>query len=246
MKALALLLPLTMLSMVACGDSTHEAKMITTPQETPTAETAAQSSSAPQATAPETEQKAAPAKAAQSAQAPKPFTPQMSLEKPQAPAANVSAFYRVFKDGAKIAPEGKPLLLVFGQSADPYTQKFQKDVTEDKELAARIKETMTPVYVNAAAAKVHKFMHEGELMDVDTRTLVSIYGVNATPTMIFMDEQGKSIFVVPGYMPPKQFKVTLDFIKEGAYKGKDRKNGEVYEALKAYYLSHGVTIKGAK
>ena len=74
----------------------------------------------------------------------------------------------------------------------------------------------------------------------------SIYGVNATPAMIFMDDQGKSIFVVPGYMPPKQFMVTLDFVKEGAWRGKDRKNGEVYDALKAYYLAHGVEIKGAK
>jgi thioredoxin-related protein len=63
--------------------------------------------------------------------------------------------------------------------------------------------------------------------------------------MIFMDEEGKSIFVVPGYMPPKQFMATLDFVASGEWKGKDRKSGEVYDALKAWYLSHGVAIQGA-
>jgi hypothetical protein len=47
-------------------------------------------------------------------------------------------------------------------------------------------------------------------------------------------------------MPPKQFKATLDFVKEKLWKGKDRKNGDIYEALKKYYAEHGVEVKGAK
>ena len=59
-----------------------------------------------------------------------------------------------------------------------------------------------------------------------------------------MDDKSQSIFMVPGYMPPKQFEVTLQFVKEGAWKGKDRKNGDVYKALKSYYEAHG--IQGGK
>jgi hypothetical protein len=36
--------------------------------------------------------------------------------------------------------------------------------------------------------------------------------------------------------------VTLQFVKDGAWKGKGRKNGEVYKALKEYYQAHGVKV----
>ena len=44
-------------------------------------------------------------------------------------------------------------------------------------------------------------------------------------------------------MPTKQFLTTLDFMKSGQWKGKDRKNGEVYETLKAFYVSNGIDVK---
>ena len=165
-------------------------------------------------------------------------------KKPQAP--NVSKFYTIFRDAAKIAPDGKEMLLVFGQDGDPYTDKLKEDILNDSDLESAIKEVVTPIYVDARGQKMHKFLHNGELMDVDTKTLVSIYNVSATPTLIFADKEAGHIFVVPGYMPPKQFKATLDFVKEGAWKGKDRKNGEVYKALKQYYEAHGIQIKAAK
>ncbi|WP_456391877.1 thioredoxin family protein [Nitratifractor sp.] len=160
--------------------------------------------------------------------------------------ASVAPFYRVFKDGASIDPAGKPMLLVFGQSADPYTRRLQKDLEEHPDLARRIRADVTPIYLDATANKRHKFMHSGQMMDVDTKTLLGIYRIEATPTLIFTDPQGKTIFIVPGYMPPKQFTATLDFIKEGAWRGKDRQNGEIYRALKAYYEAHGVPIGGKK
>jgi len=159
---------------------------------------------------------------------------------------SVSKFYTIFKDSAKIAPDGKEMLLVFGQDGDPYTDKLKNDIVNNSGLASAIQSTVTPIYIDARGEKMHKFLHNGELMDVDTKTLVGIYNVSATPTLIFADKEAGHIFVVPGYMPPKQFKATLDFVKEGAWKGKDRKNGEIYKALKQYYEAHGVQIKGAK
>ena len=222
MKTIAIALSLSTLLLAGCGEHKSEAKAV---KESP----------APAAQ----ETKAAPA--AQKAATPKPTAP-----KTEAPKAQLSKFYQIFKDGAQIAPEGKPMLLVFGQPADPYTQKLQADVVDHPELAKAIQEDVTPIYIDALAQKRHKFMHNGEAMEVDTKTLVGIYHIDATPTLIFTDEKGQSIFIVPGYMPPKQFEVTLQFVKEGAWKGKDRKNGEVYKALKAYYDAHGVKVGSPK
>ena len=59
----------------------------------------------------------------------------------------------------------------------------------------------------------------------------------------FYRYHGKAVIVVPGYMPTKQFLVTIDFMASGKWKGKDRKNGEVYEALKAFYIANGIDVK---
>jgi thioredoxin-related protein len=163
-----------------------------------------------------------------------------------APKAEVSKFYTIFKDAAKIATDGKEMLLLFGQDSDPYTQKIKDDVVSDTALATQITETVTPIYVDARGQKQHKFQHNGEMMDVDTKTLIGIYNVTATPTLIFADSEASHIFVVPGYMPPKQFKATLEFVKQKKWKGKDRKNGEVYTALKAFYKEKGIEIKAEK
>ncbi len=214
-----------------CGNNTKEAKELPAAPATPQAVMAA-----PQE---------APVKAPAAKTMPNDAV--HAAAKAKAPAAELSKFYTIFKDGAQVAPEGgKPLLLVFGQPADPFTQQLQKDVTEDATLARAITDTVTPIYINAAETKLHKFMHNGDLMDVDTKTLVSIYHLESTPTLIFMDEKAQSIFMVPGYMPPKQFEVTLQFVKEGAWKGKDRKNGEVYQALKTYYEAHGIDVSKKK
>jgi len=162
------------------------------------------------------------------------------------PNAQVSKFYQIFKDSAKISTDGKEMLLLFGQNGDAYTDKIKNDIVSDDTLSDLISETVTPIYVDARGQKKHKFQHNGEMMDVDTKTLVSIYNVTATPTLIFTDREASHIFVVPGYMPKKQFKVTLDFVKQGLWKGKDRKNGDVYKALKEFYIKNGVEIKGIK
>ena len=175
----------------------------------------------------------------------KPETKESVDQKAQAkkPHANVSKFYTIFKDSAKISTDGKAMLLLFGQNSDPYTQKIKDDIVSDDELSKRITSVVTPIYIDARGQKKHKFQHNGEIMDVDTKTLVSIYNVTATPTLIFADREASHIFVVPGYMPPKQFKVTLDFVEQGLWRGKDRKNGDVYAALKKFYADNGVEIK---
>jgi predicted ATPase len=46
-------------------------------------------------------------------------------------------------------------------------------------------------------------------------------------------------------MPTKQFLVTMDFVKSGLWLGKNRKNGDVYKALKKFYIKKGI-IKDKK
>lgn len=148
----------------------------------------------------------------------------------------------VFKDAVTIAPNGKYEITIFESDNCPYCAKMRNDISNSKKLKNELKNEFTTYSLNVQRNRIHKLQHEGKDLDVDTKTLISIYNVQVTPTLIFSDKKGKSIFVVPGYMPTKQFLVTLDFIKEQKWLGLDRKNGDVYKALKNYYINHGVDV----
>lgn len=147
-----------------------------------------------------------------------------------------------FKDVAKIGPDGKYMLLIFGTNTDPYSARLKADVKNSSELTKKLKEDLSSYYLKAHENLRHKLFHEGEFMDVDTKTMISIYGVEATPTLIFTDKNGKAIIVVPGYMPTEQFITTIKFIESKKWEGKDRKNGEVYEALRNFYIENGINV----
>lgn len=151
--------------------------------------------------------------------------------------------YEFFKDTAKIGPEGKPMILIFGTNTDPYSDRLKADVKNNKKLQEKLKNVFSSYYLKAHENLRHKQFHEGEYMDVDTKTMIAIYGIEVTPTIIFTDDNGKAVIVVPGYMPPKQFLATMEFIELGKWKGKNRKNGEVYEALRDFYIASGIDVK---
>ncbi len=146
----------------------------------------------------------------------------------------------VFKDAAMIKPDGKYMILIFEAETCPYCRKLELDIHNNKKLYDELKNDFTTYSLNASKNRLHKLMHEGKPMDVDTRTLIDIYNVTSTPTLIFADKKGKSIFIVPGYMPTKQFLATLEFVKSGLWLGKDRKNGEIYKTLKEFYIKKGI------
>lgn len=157
--------------------------------------------------------------------------------------SNDDVINEVFKDTAKVAPDGKEMILIFGTNTDPYSDKLKEDIKTSETLQKKLKDEFSSYYFKAHENLRHKQFHEGQLMDVDTKTMIAVYGIAATPTLIFTDKNGKAAIVVPGYMPAKQFEVTMNFIKDGKYKGKDRKNGEVYEALRDYYLANGIDVR---
>lgn len=150
--------------------------------------------------------------------------------------------YSVFQDTAKIGPKGKYMVLVFGTNTCPYCMKLKEDIFKSKEFQKRLKNDFSSYYLKTHENLRHKLYHEKEFMDVDTKTMISIYGVAGTPTIIFTDKDGKAVIMVPGYMPTKQFLATMDFMDSKKWEGKDRKNGEVYQALKDFYVSKGIKV----
>ncbi|PSM51521.1 phosphoribosylformylglycinamidine cyclo-ligase [Campylobacter blaseri] len=150
---------------------------------------------------------------------------------------------QTFKDVAKIDPNDKQMILIFGANLDPYSNMLKKDIANSKDLQEKLKNIFSSYYFNSYENLRHKQFHEGDFVDVDTKTIIDIYGIKATPTLIFTDKVGKAIIIVPGYMPTKQFLTTMDFMLKKKWKNKNRKNGEVYQALKEFYIDNGIEIR---
>lgn len=169
----------------------------------------------------------------------------ISVSKEEAPILYTkydSIVSETFKDSAKIGSNNKLMIVIFGTNTDPYTDRLKADIQNSTELSQKIKNDFSSYYLKAHENLRHKLFHEGEYMDVDTKTMISIYGIDSTPTIIFADKQGKAVLLVPGYMPTEQFLETIKFMESNKWENKDRKNGEVYEALKQHYIENGISI----
>ncbi|WP_458701132.1 thioredoxin fold domain-containing protein [Sulfurospirillum sp. 1307] len=149
----------------------------------------------------------------------------------------------ISRDNAKISSGGQYGLIIFESINCKYCDKLKSDLAKNNDLKNRLQNDFAVFDLSVDSNSMHQLEHQGEFTTVDTKTLIDIYGVQATPTLVFTDKQTKSIFIVPGYMGPKQFKVTLDFIESKKWQGLDRKNGDVYKELKKYYIEKGI-IKG--
>lgn len=146
----------------------------------------------------------------------------------------------VTKDNAKISSNGKYGLIIFESSTCKYCDQLKDDILADEDLKNRLTDDFSTYALSIDGNKMHILDHQGEESQVDTKTLIDIYGVQATPTLIFTDKQTKSILVVPGYMGPKQFKVTLDFIESKRWEEINRKTGDMYKELKQFYIKKGI------
>jgi len=154
-----------------------------------------------------------------------------------------NALLEIARDNAKISAGGQYGLIIFESSNCKYCDKLKNDIGKNEDIKTRLKNNFATYALSIDTNKMHQLEHQGEFTNVDTKTLIDIYGVQATPTLIFTDKQTKSIFIVPGYMGPEQFRVTLDFIESKKWQGLDRQNGDVYKELKKYYIEKGI-IKG--
>ncbi len=149
----------------------------------------------------------------------------------------------IVQDNSKISSSGKYGLIIFESSTCKYCDQLKDDILASDILKNRLSNDFSTYTLSIDTNKMHLLDHQGEMSQVDTKTLMDIYGVQATPTLIFTDKQTKSVFVVPGYMGPKQFEATLEFIDSKRWEGVNRQTGDIYQELKQFYIEKGIIKK---
>ncbi|HIV49683.1 thioredoxin family protein [uncultured Helicobacter sp.] len=130
--------------------------------------------------------------------------------------ASYAKLAHIFLDNQTIASNQKTILIVFGANACSACQKLQDSIIDTPSLQKKLQEEVSPYYINISYTKNHtlEFELDSESKVLNTSALANLYGVNATPTLVFLTPSGKMLFAYPGFLMPKRFERTIDFFND--------------------------------
>ena len=140
------------------------------------------------------------------------------------------SFLEFADDVAEAADEGKRIMIVFHQDSCPYCNALIEDNFSEPAINALTQKKFDVVALN--------MWGDREIVTVDGKPIIEkdfalALKVQYTPTILFLNEQGKIALRLNGYLPPQTFKQALDFIA-------DHKEGEgsFRDYVKANALTH--------
>jgi thioredoxin-related protein len=117
---------------------------------------------------------------------------------------------------AKAGAEGKYVLVDFWTSWCHWCKVMDKDTYGDEAVQARLLESFVIIKVDAESKTAQGGVEAPSGVELARQFQVSSY-----PTTWFTDATGKKIAPLPGFSPPEQFLVVLDFIATGAYENQN-------------------------
>ena len=120
-----------------------------------------------------------------------------------------------FNDGLdKARSENKPIFVEFYTDWCVYCKMFQGETIQDKNVARRLAENFVYVRLNAEDSKNRVNFSGKSLSNVE---LTNSFGINAFPSLVFLDSTGKPITMHSGFLPANQFVTVLDYIHQKCY-----------------------------
>ena len=103
----------------------------------------------------------------------------------------------------------REVLIIFGKNQCNYCDMLKDDIKKSDEIRAKIKAYFNPYYVNISYDKVHNLRgFRGKDVKINSANLSQIFGVNATPQVVFLDKNGRVKYLFAGYT--LQFKKMID------------------------------------
>ena len=112
------------------------------------------------------------------------------------------------EDAAEAADEGKRVMIYFGQDGCPYCRKLHEDSFKDAETVRFIRAHFDSVAVNIFG-DVESVWTDGD--ELTEKELAVKLGIQFTPTMLFLGEDGAEVARVSGYQNPERFRAALDY-----------------------------------
>ena len=145
------------------------------------------------------------------------------------PAWFKASFLDLREDVQEAAAQNKRVILYFYQDGCPYCAKLLQDNFGNPEIAAKTRRNLEVIAVNLWGDK--------DVVDLDGKTttekqFAEALKVQYTPTLLFLNEQGRVVVRLNGYYEPDKFDVVLNYVVE---------KQETRMKLSAYYRQHRST-----
>jgi thioredoxin-related protein len=120
-----------------------------------------------------------------------------------------------FDDGlARARTENKPIFVEFYAEWCIFCKKFQKETINDHKIARMLSENFVYVRLNGENSESRVRYNGKSLSNVE---LTKAFGINAYPSLVFLDSKGQPITMLSGFVPPHQFMPILDYIDQECY-----------------------------
>jgi thioredoxin-related protein len=121
------------------------------------------------------------------------------------------SFLDLGDDVKEAAAAGKRLIIYVYQNGCPYCHRLIETNFGQKDIVEETRRNFEVIAVN--------MWGDREVTTVDgTHTTEKAFarslGVQYTPTLLFLDEQGKPVLRINGYYPPENFRIALDYVSQ--------------------------------
>ncbi len=125
------------------------------------------------------------------------------------------SFMELEEDVAEAAEEGKRLMLLFHQNGCPYCNAFVEKNLAQKDIEDTLKTKFDVIEFNLWGDR-EVISVDGEIYS--EKNFAAALGVQFTPTILFLTEDGGLSLRLNGYYGPDQFRAALDYVSNGMEK----------------------------
>lgn len=132
----------------------------------------------------------------------------------QAPGWFKESFLEIADDVDEAAEAGKHVLLFFQLNDCPYCDRMLEEGFETEPLTSYIRQHFDTIAVNVRGDREIAF---NEDISVTEKELSEILKVAATPAILFLNEDNKTVVRVNGYRAPERFRQILEFVASKSY-----------------------------
>jgi thioredoxin-related protein len=121
------------------------------------------------------------------------------------------SFLEFEEDVSEAAESGRRVMLYFHQDGCPYCARLIEENFADPQLKSYIVENFDGISLN--------MWGDREVISVGGRqftekTFAAALKVQYTPTLLFLDESGKTVLRLNGYYPPNDFRAALQYVAQ--------------------------------
>jgi len=121
------------------------------------------------------------------------------------------SFLELSEDVSEAAAQGRRVMLLYYQDDCPYCNALVERNLAQKRIEQKLREHFDVIALNLRGDR--------EVLAVDgtaytEKRLARALDVQFTPTLLFLDQSGKVILRLDGYLPPEQFELSLDYLIE--------------------------------